>query len=228
MFFVTPIIRDEVTGTNLDDAVTATLQRLHDEGGAAFSELAYSTVDPQLDGSWGTWDPAVGVVAADAAPAFTAFDLPDPTTTTTTTTAPPPPPPPPTQSSEFAEGSEPTLAGTGPGDPGTGDLLARSQAAFDGAVPANWRQAIPVQMSIIEGSTSLSWTDGRLEVGTVHATGDWARLGAVMGHEFGHHVRSGTEPRLGSAPRRRAGPRPVRRRWRRGRTACRTPSPGTA
>ena len=63
VFFVTPTIRAEVTGTDLDDAVTATLQRLHDEGGAAFSELAYSTVDPQLDSSWGTWDPTVGVVA---------------------------------------------------------------------------------------------------------------------------------------------------------------------
>ena len=57
-------------------------------------------------------------------------------------------------------------------------------------------------MSIIEGPTSLSWTDGRLEVGTVHATGDWARLGAVMGHEFGHHVafRYGTQAELGAAP----------------------------
>ena len=188
-----------VTGTDLDAAVTATLQRLHDEGGAAFSELAYSTVDPQLDGSWGTWDPTVGVVAADAAPAWTAFDLPDPTTTTA---APPPPPPPPVQSSEFAAGSEPTLAGDGPGDPGTGDLLARAQAAFDGAVPTAWRQAVPVQLSIIEGSTSLSWTDGRLEVGTVHATGEWARLGAVMAHEFGHHVafRYGAQAELGAAP----------------------------
>ena len=148
VFFVTPTIRDDVTGADLDAAVTATLQRLHDEGGAAFSELAYSTVDPHLDSSWGTWDPTVGVVAADAAPAFSAFDLPDPTTTTTA----PPPPPPPTESSEFVDGSEPTLAGTGPGDPGTGDLLARSQAALDSVVPADWRQALPVQLSIIDGS----------------------------------------------------------------------------
>ena len=36
----------------------------------------------------------------------------------------------------------------------------------------------------------------------MHATGDWARLGAVMGHEFGHHVafRYGTQAELGAAP----------------------------
>ena len=203
VFFMAPTIRADVTGTDLDDAVTATLERLHDEGGAAFAELAYSTVDPHLDSSWGTWDPTVGVVAADAPPAFAAFDLPEPTTTTAALPPPPPPPPPPpAQSSEFAAGSEPTLVGDGPGDPGTGDLLARAQAAFDGAVPTSWRQALPVQMSIIDGSTSLSWTDGRLEVGTVHATGEWARLGAVMAHEFGHHVsfRYGSQAELGAAP----------------------------
>jgi len=199
VFFVAPTIRFDVTGADLDDAVTATLQRLHDDGGAAFSELAYSTVDPNLDDSWGTWDPTVGVVAADAAPAFSAFDLPEPTTTTT---APPPPPPPPTESSQFATESEPTLAGSGPGDPGTSDLVARSQAALDGVVPSVWRQALPVQLSIIEGPTSLSWTDGRLEVGTVHATGDWTRLEAVMAHEFGHHVAFGygSQAELGAAP----------------------------
>ena len=107
-----------------------------------------------------------------------------------------------TQPSEFATGSEPTLAGSGPGDPGTGDLLARSQAAFEGIVPGVWRDALPVQLSIINGGTSLSWTDGRLEVGSVHASGDWARLEAVMGHEFGHHVsfRYGSQAELGAAP----------------------------
>ena len=36
----------------------------------------------------------------------------------------------------------------------------------------------------------------------MHASGDWARLGAVMGHEFGHHVafRYGTQAELGAAP----------------------------
>ena len=36
----------------------------------------------------------------------------------------------------------------------------------------------------------------------MHATGDWARLGAVMAHEFGHHVsfRYGTQAELGAAP----------------------------
>ena len=194
VFFMAPTVRADVTGTDLDAAVAATLERLRDEGGAAFSELAYSTVDPQLDGSWGTWDPSAGVVAADAAPAWTAFDLPDPTTTTAA--------PPPSPSSEFASGSESTLAGDGPGDPGTSDLQARAQAAFDGAVPTNWRQAVPVRIAIVEGSTTMSWTDGGLDVGSAHASGEWARLGAIMAHEFGHHVafRYGTQVELGAAP----------------------------
>ncbi|MFL6203920.1 MAG: hypothetical protein ACJ739_01070, partial [Acidimicrobiales bacterium] len=200
VFFATPTAQVAVEGDNLDAAVADTLQRLHDEGGAAFSELAYSTVDPDLDASWGVWDPTVGVVAADAPPAWSAFDLPDPTTTTTT--APPPPPPPPAESSEFAAGSEPTLAGTAPGDPGTGDLVGRAKAALESVVPGSWRQAVPVTLAIIEGSTSLSWTDGHIDVGTVHATGDWTRLQAVMGHEFGHQVgfRYGSQAHVGAAP----------------------------
>jgi hypothetical protein len=199
VFFVTPTLQVAVEGTNLDAVVTNLLQRLHDEGGAAFSELAYSTVDPQVSESWGRWDPTVGVVAADTPPAFTTFVLPEPTTTTA---APPPPPPPPAESSEFAGGSEATLAGSAPGDPGTGDLVARSQAALESVVPGNWRQALPVTLSIIEGPTSLSWTDGRIEVGSVHATGDWTRLQAVMGHEFGHQVgfHYGSQAHLGAAP----------------------------
>jgi hypothetical protein len=203
VFFVTPVIRDAVAGDDVDVAVTSTLQRLHDDGGAAFGELAYSTVEPDLDGGWGTWDPTVGVVAADAAPTFTAFDLPEPTTTTvpaSTTTAPPPPPV--SASSDFVAGAEATLAGDGPGDPGTSDLVARAQAALDGVVPTAWRQAVPVRLSIIDGPTSLSWTDGRIEVGSVHASGDWARLQAVMAHEFGHQVGFGygSQAEPGAAP----------------------------
>ena len=200
VFFATPTVETEITGADLDDLVTDTLERLHDEGGAAFSELAYSTVDPDLDSSWGTWDPTVGVVAEGTPPSFSAFDLPEPTTTTTA--APPPPPPPPTESSEFAEGSEPTLAGDAPGDPGTGDLVARSQAALESVIPAAWRQALPVTLSIIEGPTSWSGSDGTIQVGSVHATGEWARLQALMGHEFGHQVgfNYGSQAEPGAAP----------------------------
>jgi hypothetical protein len=198
VFFVTPTLQVAVEGTNLDAVVTNTLQRLHDEGGAAFSDLAYSTVDPHLDGSWGTWDPTVGVVAADTAPAWSAFDLPDPTTTT----AAPPPPPPVQESSEFVAEAESTLAGDSTGDPGTGDLLARSQAALDGVVPTGWRQALPVQLSIIDGPTSLSGNNGTIQVGSVHASGDWNKLQAVMAHEFGHQVGFGygSQAEPGAAP----------------------------
>jgi len=101
VFFVVPASRNLVPPDEIDAAATTTLQRLHDEGGAAFAELGFSTVDPDLDFEWGTWNPTSGVVAPDAAPLFTSFDLPEPTTTTAapttaapTTTAPPPPPAP--------------------------------------------------------------------------------------------------------------------------------------
>ena len=40
--------------------------------------------------------------------------------------------------------AEPILAGTGPGDPGTGDLTARASAALEQGVPGDWRGAVPV------------------------------------------------------------------------------------
>ena len=205
VFFVVPASRDLVPPDEIDDAITTTLQRLHDQGGAAFAELGFSTVDPDLDFDWGTWDPTVGVVAPDAAPLFTSFDLPEPTTTTPPTTAAPTttaPPPPPAPATEFVEASEPILAGNGPGDPGTGDLLARSEAALDATIPTPWRQAVVVQLSIISGPTSWSWPDGRIEVGSVHASGNWSKLEAVMDHEFGHQIafRYGSQAENGAAP----------------------------
>ena len=204
VFFAVPSTRDQVTGAEASAATQTTLQRLHDEGSTAFNQLAFSTVEPALDTQWGRWDPAVGVVASDAPPGFTTVSLPPTTTTTTaapqtTTTAPPPPEPKP---SEFVAEAEPILVGTGPGDPGTGDLTARATAALDQGVPGDWRGAVPVVVSVISGSTSLSSTDGRLEVGSSHASGDWARLEAIMAHEFGHHIafRYGTQAELGAAP----------------------------
>jgi hypothetical protein len=198
VFFVTPTLQVAVEGDLLDAVVASTVERLHDEGGAAFGELAYSTVDPQLDAAWGTWDPAVGVVAADSEPTWTSFPLPEPTTTTAT----PPPPPPPAASSQFVTGSAATLGGGSSADPGTGDLVARAQAALDSMIPVVWRDALPVQLSIIEGPTSWSAPDGTIQVGSVHATGEWDRLRAVMGHEFGHQVGFfyGSQEHNGAAP----------------------------
>ena len=57
VFIAVPAARDQVTGGEADAATQLTLQRLHDEGGAAFSELAFSTVDPALDSRVGTMGP---------------------------------------------------------------------------------------------------------------------------------------------------------------------------
>ena len=201
VLFAVPAIRDRVAGDDADAAVQTTLQRLHDQGGAAFSELAFSTLDPRLDERWGRWDPGLGVVASDAPLGFSTTALP-PTPTTivpvTTATAAQAPP---TQS-QFVVEAAPVLSGSGTGDPGTGDLTARAVAALTQAVPGNWRGAVPVTVSIISGSTSLSYTDGRLEVGSAHASGDWVKLETIMAHEFGHHIayRYGTQAELGAAP----------------------------
>ena len=206
VFIVVPAVRDRLAGGDADAATQTTLQRLHDQGGAAFSELAFSTVDPALDTGWGRWDPAVGVVATDAPLPFTTGALPPPTTTTTIAPLPPPPPPPPpppaAEPSQFVAATSPILAGQGGGDPGTADLTTRASAALNQGVSGAWRGAVPVKVSVISGSSSWSYTDGRLEVGSAHASGDWSRLEAIMAHEFGHHVAFGygTQAELGAAP----------------------------
>ncbi len=87
-------------------------------------------------------------------------------------------------------------------DPGTGDLVARVDAALDAVVPGAWRAAIPVQVSIISGSTSWSFPGGSMQIGRYHATGSWSHLLTVVAHEFGHQIAfaDGTQAYLGAPP----------------------------
>lgn len=121
---------------------------------------------------------------------------PSTTPTTPTTVAPLPPP------------TSPPAPPPPDADPGTGDLHARAAAALVSGVPEAWRAAIPVQLSVIGGASSWAYPDGRLLVTTRHASGDWARLRAIVAHEFGHHIafRFGAGTHLGAPPAGWPGP----------------------
>lgn len=86
-------------------------------------------------------------------------------------------------------------------DPG-GPPGARVAAAFVAAVPPEWRAAIPVKLSLRQGSQSRAYTDGEVEVALAHATGEWPRLLAITAHEFAHQLafRRGTGAYLGAPP----------------------------
>lgn len=183
--------REMTTGAEATEAARLTLAQLRDNGYSAYQRLLYLDLEPDIDPEWGRWEAQFGLLAPDAAlPFSTEPAVPTTTTTTTTappvsTTAPPPPPPPPD-----------------PRDPGTGDLVARGQAALNAGVPQAWRDAVPIELGTIGGATSLSYPDGRLEMGTSHLSGPWDRLVAIVSHEFGHHIafRYGTQAELGAAP----------------------------
>lgn len=127
-------------------------------------------------------------------------DVPPPTTTTsapepppTTTTSPPPSP----TTTPPAPSVPPATE-----DPGTADPAARAHAAFASAMPEVWRHAIPAELRIIPGQSSWASTRGRMYIGSHHASGDWARLRAIVAHEFGHLIafRYGTSSALGAPP----------------------------
>ena len=200
--FVQVTDRGEVDPGADPDAYEIAVQQLAEQGITAFAYIEARAVEPEIDEAWGERRPSVGVVAVDAAPSYTVlegeltFEAPPPTTAPPTTASPAPTtasPPTPTGLSQLLYAIP---------DPGTSDLVARSQAALDSSVTSPWLGAIPVGLSIIGGATSLSGTDGTIEVGSYHASGEWARLQEIMAHEFGHHVafRYGTQAELGAAP----------------------------
>lgn len=191
--------RDRATGAEADEAARTVLDALAASGFAAYQRLLYTDLDPELDPAWGRWDAQLGLVPPDTPLPFESIDPPPVTTSTAppatapTTTAPPAAPPPPAPQPPGA---------TGPGDPGPGDPAARTRAALAAGVPRQWRDAVPLQVGIISGATSLSYADGRLQMGSAHVAGPWDRLVAIVAHEFGHHIafRYGTQSTLGAAP----------------------------
>jgi hypothetical protein len=76
------------------------------------------------------------------------------------------------------------------------------QAAYEAAVPAVWRDAIPVRLEVIEGNTSWAFHDGTIQIGRSVATGKEAILRATVAHELGHLVafRYGSQAFNGAAP----------------------------
>ena len=71
--------------------------------------------------------------------------------------------------------------------PSTG-AQERAEAALVEAVPGVWRDALPVTIRIIEGTTSWASTTMELRIGRYHAEGRWSHLVSVIGHEFGHII----------------------------------------
>lgn len=120
---------------------------------------------------------------------------PAPTTTTTvattTTTEPPPPAP-----STVEAASLPSTV-----DPGTGDPLARARAAFAAGVPSRWWDTVS-SFDTISGTSSFTYPNGRIEIGSYHTSGGWERLKAVVAHEVGHAIafRYGTGEYPGAPP----------------------------
>lgn len=128
--------------------------------------------------------------AGAVAKARSAFDR------TTTTQAPPPAPevaaPPTTVAPVVAPATTvpPPPPAPAPAPPVAAPVSAadRVAEAFTTAVPASWRTALPVALSVIEGNTSWAHPDGRIEIARVHAEGSWSHLLSVTAHEFGHQV----------------------------------------
>lgn len=117
------------------------------------------------------------------------------------TQAPPAPPSsstPPSASAPAATPPPPTQAPPAP----TTSRIERVEQRFLVAVPSAWRAAVPARLSIIPGSTSWAWSDGRIEVSTLHADASDSHLAVVLTHEFGHLIafRFGTGAHAGAAP----------------------------
>lgn len=133
---------------------------------------------------------------AAAAEAVTVAAPPD---TTPAPAAPAPPPPPPAP----APVSPPAPAPAPPPPPAPARTPEqRVQAAYEASVPAAWRNAIPVQLEIIEGRTSWADPSGTIMVSRAHVEGSEAALRATLAHELGHLIafRYGSQAYNGAAP----------------------------
>lgn len=184
----------------VDQATDAFAERLQESGHAAWWDAIGPQLEVTVDPEWGVWS---GTRLFDAAPEPEIIEPTGTTSTVPPTTAPPVTtttvPPEPVQPQ-----SAPTLAEQmfSISDPGAADPLARGNAAMTSAVPTAWHDALPVTLAQISGTTSLSYTDGRIEMGTYHLTGPWDHLQDVSAHEFGHQIayNYGTQAELGAAP----------------------------
>lgn len=194
--FAAPVNAGTGDAVDIERATTGLDERLRASGHAAWWDVVAPQLAVEVDENWGQWS-AAGQLVDDATTAEAII----PTATTTTTTVPTTTAAPPTTAAPaLAPGLAEQLFAVQ--DPGTGDLQGRGQAALVSAVPAPWLAAVPVQFGVISGTSSLSYADGRLDLGTYHLSGPWDRLQAVSAHEFGHHIafRYGTQSELGAAP----------------------------
>jgi hypothetical protein len=154
-------------------------------------------------------DPASDAVVAAAAAPVTPVAAPTPTTAppapATTVASPAPvttaPQPPPT-----APAPPPPAAPPAPRAPTPAPAPARTpeqtvQAAYEAAVPTVWRNAIPVTLRIIPGSTSWGHSSGLIEIGETIVP-RWDLLRTTLAHEFGHLIAYGygSQAYLGAAP----------------------------
>ena len=200
--FVAPAERRNADATSRAAATEALAQRFETGGVTSFLEVAHIQEAVVVEDDWGQWDPRSGVADPSDIPEIDTFTVSGSTTTTAapTTAAPTTVP----ATTPLASTGDPSGVNEifGPSDPGTGDLAAREQAALEAGVPAVWREAVPVQLGQVEGTSSYSYPSGLLEMGTYHLNGDWNRLVAITSHEFGHHIafRYGTQAELGAAP----------------------------
>jgi hypothetical protein len=126
---------------------------------------------------------------APPAPPTTAVAAPAAARPRTAAAAPPPPPP------------APPAPAPAPAAPPQ-DPAVRVQAAFEAAVPAAWRNVVPVHFQLIEGNTSWASHDGTIQLGSTHYNGTDGLLRATIAHEFGHLIafRYGSQAYNGAAP----------------------------
>lgn len=75
-------------------------------------------------------------------------------------------------------------------------------AAFDAAVPPLWRDAVPVELRVVDGPGTFAYRSGRIEVGSELVAGPWQLLVDRVAHEFGHLIafEFGSQSHLGAAP----------------------------
>jgi hypothetical protein len=148
-----------------------------------------------------TAGPAAVVPAPTVPPVVAPGSQPEPVATTV---APQPPAPPaPTPRPEPAVEPAP-VAAPPPAAPGPAPVSPqeRAEAALAEAVPATWRDALPVSLRIIEGTSSYADGSGEIMVGRYHAEGRWSHLLSVISHEFGHIIAfaHGSGAFAGAAP----------------------------
>ena len=162
------------------------LAELIRQGATTHAALEKRETTPDVSPDWGIWSPSSGVVPADAEEPY---DLVEPAVAVE---------PPPV--AEYDPVLSPILDVVP--DPGPADPLGRAEVALSSAVTGPWLEALPVSLSLISGGSSLSSTDGSIQVASYHASGPWNRLQAIMAHEFGHHVAFGygDQSELGAAP----------------------------